>query len=239
MHFPDFKKELDCLSSGYDLVIGCDEVGVSPLAGPVVSAACVLDPSSISGYRSKNKWYYRVRDSKTTSEEEREELVKKIMDHSLAYGLGIVSEQEIDRLNIHNASLKAMKLATEDLLRKLQLIRNKNIVLFLDGRFRIKDLETDNRVEQRCVIKGDCKVLSISAASIIAKVHRDKIMHGFDTQFPGYGFGRHKGYNTREHQKALRELGATHIHRNSFFRKGWLRDVKNIPSMNLAQDSVS
>src|SRR5437868_1952084 len=107
MRFPNFKSELKYMQKGYNFVAGCDEVGVSPLAGPVVAAACLLDPKSIGKYRSKNKWYYRVRDSKTTSPKEREILLKQILKNTLAYGVGEVWQKDIDTLNIHHASLKA------------------------------------------------------------------------------------------------------------------------------------
>src|SRR6185369_8430312 len=103
MVFPDFKNELQYLEQGYDFIIGCDEVGVSPLAGPVVAAACLLDPISIGKYRTKNKWYFRVRDSKTTNEVERQILLKEIFKNAIAYGIGAVWQKDIDKLNIHNA----------------------------------------------------------------------------------------------------------------------------------------
>src|SRR3989338_9987033 len=132
MQFPDFKSELKCFEEGYDFVIGCDEAGRGPVAGPVVAAACVLDKNSIGKNRSKHKWYYRVRDSKTTSEEERKILVKEILEHTLAYGVGEVSHEEIDKINIHQASLLAMRRAEEDLLQKVKRVKQKTF-LFVDG----------------------------------------------------------------------------------------------------------
>lgn len=227
MRFPTFKNELKYHSLGYRYVAGCDEVGVSPLAGPVVAAACLLDPASIGKYRSRNKWYYRVRDSKTTSEEERQVLLKEILENTLCYGVGVVWQEDIDRLNIHNASLKAMELASRELISKITKDGgSQKIIFFVDGRFRIKNLDMGEVVpDQECVVKGDCDILSISAASIIAKVHRDNIMRELDGKFPEYGFKRHKGYNTREHQSAIKKHGLTPFHRRSFFTKGWLKEV--------------
>ena len=228
MIFPTFKNELKCFEEGYDFVIGCDEAGRGPVAGPVVAAACVLDRNSIGKKRSKNKWYYRVRDSKTTNIEERKKLVKEILEHTLAYGVGEVSHQEIDKINIHHASLLAMRRAVEDLLQKAKSVKQKAF-LFVDGRFLLPDKPArlgrsggggreGFELEQKAVIDGDAKVLSIAAASIIAKVHRDTIMERLDQDFPGYGFARHKGYNTKEHQRALKKLGVSLVHRKSFVR---------------------
>lgn len=232
MRFPSFKNEIDSLSKGYDFVLGCDEVGVSPLAGPVVAAACLLDPSSVGKYRSKNKWYYRVRDSKTTSEEERAILVKKILKHTLHFGVGAVWQEEIDRLNIRRASLEAMRLATLELLQKIRRSgggQTHKVILYIDGRFKIPGVNVSGiTLHQKNLVAGDSVVLSISAASIIAKVHRDNIMRELDAKFPEYGFRRHKGYNTKEHQNAIRRLGITDLHRRSFFKKGWLKDVQGL-----------
>lgn len=209
MRFPSFKNELKCLEEGYTIVIGCDEVGVGPLAGPVVAAACILDPDKIGKYRSKNKWYFRVRDSKTTSEEEREKLVKEIIGNSRGYGVGVVWQEDIDRLNIHHASRKAMHLAVQDLVSKVEC---EKAFIFVDGRFKIPEII----FEQKTVVKGDESVLSISAASIIAKVHRDNIMKALHEKFPEYGFKSHKGYNTKAHQEALKKWGPSVVHRQSF-----------------------
>ncbi|HTE48427.1 MAG TPA: ribonuclease HII [Candidatus Paceibacterota bacterium] len=231
MRFPSFSNELKYMNGGYSFVAGCDEVGVSPLAGPVVACACLLDPRSIGKYRSKNKWYYRVRDSKTTNEIEREVLVGQILKNTLAYGVGEVWQEEIDKLNIHKASLKAMRLATEELLAKIAQfeIKSHKILLFVDGRFKVPEPESCGiELDQKSVLKGDSSILSISAASIIAKVHRDNIMKEQDSKFPQYSFARHKGYNTKEHQNAILKHGVTELHRRSFFKKGWLREVPGI-----------
>jgi ribonuclease HII len=234
MKFPHFKNELKYMAEGYSHILGCDEVGVSPLAGPVVAAACLLDHNSIGKYRSKSKWYYRVRDSKTTNEAERQKLLKEILEHTIAYGVGEVWQDEIDQLNIHKATLLAMKKATEQLLRKIPKgTAPAKMILLLDGRFTIKDLETREAIEQKCVVKGDCEILSVAAASIIAKVHRDNIMHELDAKFPEYGFASHKGYKTKKHQDAIEKCGITEFHRRSFL-KDWLE--KN-PKLSLSSKS--
>jgi len=217
MKFPTFKNELECLAKGYTLASGCDEVGVAPVAGPVVAAAVVIDPKTISGYRSKSKWYYRVRDSKTTYEDERPELAEEIKAHCLAYGIGEVAPTEIDQINIHHASLLAMKNAVLATLQKLEDLAQHRIFLFLDGRFVIKDLALPN-LSQKAVVDGDALILSISAASIIAKVYRDDLLRKMDLQYPQYGFARHKGYNTKEHQAAIRKFGPSEFHRKSFLK---------------------
>lgn len=138
MIFPSFKNELEYIEKGY-IVVGCDEVGIGPLAGPVVAAACVLDYASIGKYRSKNKWYSRVRDSKTTTEAEREILLEKILEHTIAYGVGVVSQLEIDKINIHNASLLAMRRAVLKLEKKLK-DKSGKIFVYVDGRYRIPEI---------------------------------------------------------------------------------------------------
>lgn len=228
MRFPTFKFERKYLAQGYDFVVGCDEVGRGPLAGPVVAVACVLDPASIGTRRSKNKWYARIRDSKTVSEKERQILAEKIKAHAPAYGIGVASEGRIDRINIHNASLEAMRLAVINLIRQSETSPRK-ILLLIDGRFVIPKIFIDGiEVAQRTVVSGDAHVLSIAAASIVAKVHRDAMMRKFDREYPEYGFGRHKGYGTKEHFKAIRTFGLTSAHRKSFV-KNHVEDEAGLP----------
>jgi ribonuclease HII len=220
MIFPSFRHELQCFAKGYTLVVGCDEVGVGPLAGPVVAAACVIDPETVRGYRTKSKWFYRVRDSKTTHEAERQDLAKEIKSHCLAYGIGSVPSETIDKINIHNASLVAMKQAVANLIKSLsktlQFHEHKTF-LFLDGRFTIKEIGYKN-ITQKAVVAGDSLVLSIAAASIIAKVYRDDLLKELDHKFPVYGFSRNKGYNTEEHRQAILKNGITEFHRKSFLK---------------------
>lgn len=221
MQFPSFKNEILLLEQGAHFVAGCDEVGVGPVAGPVVAAACIIKPECIGLYRSKNKWYYRVRDSKTINEKEREALVSEIIDHCVAYGTGEADPATIDEINIHQATLLAMKSAVESMLQKIQQgsAQDLNIHLLIDGRFVVKNLNSGNvEVKQKAVVDGDAKVLSISAASIIAKVHRDKILKEYDLKMPQYGFAKHKGYNTKEHRQAIIANGITDFHRRSFLK---------------------
>jgi ribonuclease HII len=205
MKFPTYKNEIQKHADGFTLVAGCDEVGIAPLAGPVVAATVILDPDSIGKQRSKSKWWYRVRDSKTTSEEERAELVPFIKDHCVDFAVGIVSRETIDEINIHQAAMLAMKKSVNGLKHTPQF-------LFLDGIHKIKTIE----VAQQPVISGDEKILSISAASIIAKVARDEILHTLHLQYPEYGFNKHKGYPTKFHRSALEKYGVTPEHRTTF-----------------------
>ena len=214
------------MRDGYTFVLGCDEAGVGPLAGPVVAAACLLNPRSIGKYRSKNKWYARLRDSKTVSDKEREEILKEILSHAIAWGVGEVWQEDIDKLNIHQASLKAMKGAVENLLSSFPEPL-ANILILVDGRFIIPELKPwGQTLDQKCVVAGDAQILSIAAASIIAKVHRDHIMRKLDADFPGYGFAHHKGYGTPLHQEAIRKFGVLPVHRRSF--------LKNLKNMKIA-----
>ncbi|MEO8065860.1 MAG: ribonuclease HII [Candidatus Doudnabacteria bacterium] len=205
MKFPTYKNEKEKQDQGFTLVAGCDEVGIAPLAGPVVAATVILDAGSIGKQRSKNKWWYRVRDSKTTDEEEREELVNFIKDHSLDFSVGVVSHETIDEINIHQAAMLAMKKSVNG-LKKLPDF------LFLDGTHEIKGLS----LQQRPVIDGDEKILSISAASIVAKVARDKILRDLNEIYPEYGFVKHKGYPTKVHKQAILKFGVLPVHRKSF-----------------------
>ena len=178
-----------------DLLAGVDEAGRGPLAGDVVAAAVILDPSRpIEG----------LGDSKKLTESKRESLYLLIQKQALAVGVGSASVEEIDRLNILHASMLAMERAVDNLA-----IEPEYVVV--DG----------NRLPkwQRAalaIVKGDSRVACISAASIIAKVHRDKQMLELDKQHPEYGFDKHKGYPTRAHQHALREHGITPYHRRSY-----------------------
>ncbi|PID75142.1 MAG: ribonuclease HII [Deltaproteobacteria bacterium] len=181
---------------GYQNIAGCDEVGRGPLAGPVVAAAVVfpsaLDPSIYL-------------DSKKLSRKIREKLVAELQASDARIGIGSVSEIDIDRLNILQASLLAMKLAVNNLPGAAA-----DFVL-VDGRFTIP-----LAVDQEALVKGESKSASIAAASIVAKVFRDKYMRDMHDRYPQYNFARNKGYPTREHRNALKKYGPCPLHRKSF-----------------------
>jgi ribonuclease HII len=183
-------------SAGLIWVAGVDEVGMGPLAGPVVAAAVM--------FAAEAKPLRGIADSKTLVAGAREEAAAAIRATALGIGLGVVEPEEIDRLNIYQAGLQAMRRAVQSLP-----FAPEHVVV--DAR-HIPEIE----VPQTRYIHGDAIVYSVAAASIIAKVHRDRVMHDFDVSYPKYGFARHVGYATREHLRALREYGPTPLHRRSF-----------------------
>jgi len=190
--------ERECYKMGYKLVAGVDEVGRGPLAGPVVAAAVILEEGVlIPG----------VNDSKKLSEEKREYLCDEIKAKALCCSIGMVDEKAIDEVNILNATYLAMKKALEGLTYKPEYI-------LLDA-VTLKDID----IPQKGIIKGDSLSLSIAAASIIAKVYRDRLMTGYDEIYPNFSFGKHKGYGTSEHIECIKKYGLLPIHRRSFTRK--------------------
>lgn len=191
--------EHQAVSSGYTLVAGTDEVGRGPLAGPVVAAA-VIWPREMIGRSLAG-----VTDSKKVAEADRPVVADRIRRLAMAVAVGAAGPGEIDRINILSASLLAMRRAVE------ALNVSPDFVL-VDGNKTIVDLDLD----QRAVVKGDGRSYSVAAASIVAKVARDRMMAVLDRVFPGYGFAGHKGYATREHYRALAELGPCAAHRRSF-----------------------
>ncbi|HEX5429983.1 MAG TPA: ribonuclease HII [Patescibacteria group bacterium] len=218
MQFPTYKNETEKQALGFLRVAGCDEVGIAPLAGPVVAATVILDPATIGRQRSKSKWWYRVRDSKTTNENERQDLVAFIQDHCLDLGVGIVGRELIDEINIHQAAMLAMK-------RSVDSLRTAPDFLFLDGLHKIKSIS----LSQQAVVDGDAKILSISAASIVAKVARDRALRNLHEQFPQFGFDKHKGYPTKLHRAAIIECGLTPEHRTSFgFVQLYLKKMQSV-----------
>ena len=191
---------------GYEYIIGCDEVGRGCLAGPVVAAAVALP---VLGIKYKVLWK-DIRDSKLLSAEKRQELEPIIKAHALAWGVGVVSEKIIDEINIHNASLLAMKRAVENLLSldsstlgRLARDNRDKLLIATDGKFVVPDLS----IAQEAIVDGDNKVLSIAAASIIAKVYRDNLMRKLHKQYPIYNLAQHKGYATQYHRKIIIENG--------------------------------
>ncbi len=183
---------------GYELIAGIDEAGRGALAGPVVAGAVILP------YHHHADWLKLVRDSKELSPRKREFLFKLIQEEALAVGTGMVSYEVIDDINILQATLLAMRQAVEKL--------PKNPQFLLIDRLTLPGCV----IPQRGITGGDKLCLSISCASIIAKVTRDRMMEKFDAVYPGYGFARHKGYGTREHISCLQRLGPSSIHRLSF-----------------------
>ena len=190
---PDFSIERKAMRKGAKLVCGIDEAGRGPWAGPVVAAAVVLDPKCIP---------HGLNDSKKLSEARREALFEPIMA-SARVGIGIAEVDRIDRDNILQATLWAMAQALDQI---------EGVALALVDGNRAPALPCPVQT----IVEGDAKSLSIAAASIIAKVTRDRIMVGHDQAYPGYGFARHKGYGTALHQEALRRHGLTPLHRTSF-----------------------
>lgn len=182
-------------TKGFELIAGIDEAGRGPLAGPVVAGAVILPKGLI---------IEGVNDSKKLSEKKRDTLYSIIVKEALCWGVGIVDNNIIDEINVLNAAKMAMKIAVGQL-------KFKPEVLLIDA----EKLDIPE-VRQEAIIKGDAKSISIAAASIIAKVTRDRIIEEYDKKFPDYGFAKHKGYGTAEHMEAIREKGLCEIHRKTF-----------------------
>ena len=187
------------MEEGFSLICGVDEAGRGPLAGPVCAAAVILPPDlELEG----------LNDSKKLSEKRREALYPLICEQALAYGIAFASEQEIDELNILQATFLAMRRAVGQLGQKPDLA-------LVDG-----NREPDfGGIPVRTIVKGDSRSANIAAASILAKVTRDRFMLEQDAVYPQYGFAVHKGYGTQKHYAALREFGPCPIHRRSFLKK--------------------
>lgn len=188
-----FEEEIQ--AQGFRVIAGLDEAGRGPLAGPVVAAAVVLAPT---------KKMAGIDDSKKLSPEQREKFFSLILQQAAAVGIGVVDAREIDRLNILRASLKAMEQAVQNLPLSPDF-------LLIDG---IHSLTLP--LAQRAIPKGDQRCQSIAAASIVAKVTRDRLMLAYHDEYPQYNFARHKGYGTREHLQAIRQYGCCPLHRQSF-----------------------
>jgi ribonuclease HII len=192
---PSLARERSLVRSGYRLVAGVDEVGRGPLAGPVVAAAAVLpDPWPVSG----------VNDSKKLDPARRRVLAAAIKKAAVAWAVGSATPEEIDRINIHRASLLAMRRAVDALAPSPDY-------LLVDGRFVL-----ELGLPQEAVVGGDASCLSVAAASILAKVERDAMMVAMHLLWPEYNFAANKGYGTAEHKRALRELGPCPLHRRSY-----------------------
>ena len=190
--------EHGCFEAGYPLVCGVDEAGRGPLAGPVCAAAVILPPDmKIPG----------LNDSKKLTDKKRRELFDIITSEAVSYGIALVDEKQIDEINILQATFRAMEQAVS----KLNMVPN---LVLVDG-----NREPKLELPVKTVVKGDSLSASIAAASILAKVTRDRLMEELDETYPQYGFAVHKGYGTKRHYEALREFGPSPIHRMTFLKK--------------------
>ncbi|MCX7921837.1 MAG: ribonuclease HII [Clostridia bacterium] len=195
--------EKEAYSQGYRFIAGIDEAGRGPLAGPVVAAAVIL-PEKV--------FIENLNDSKKLSHKQRDYLFDIIKEKALSYGIGIVDEKCIDDINILNATKKAMQIAVSQL-------KPQPDILLIDA-VQLQDVN----IEQKSIIKGDSFSISIAAASILAKVTRDRMVDNFDLEYPQYGFAKHKGYGTKEHINAIKKYGICPIHRVSFV-KNFTKDL--------------
>lgn len=199
------RPEIELMDKGYSLIAGVDEVGRGPLAGPVVAAACIFDRDvDIVG----------IDDSKKLSEKKREQFFDEIKDKALAYGIGEASCEVIDEINILEATKLAMKRAIDEADKMLESKGRDRIQIVIFDAVKINDLKK----EQMSVIKGDQTYFSVAAASILAKVTRDKLMKEYDKVYPEYGFASNKGYGTKAHYEGIKKAGITEIHRKSFLK---------------------
>ncbi len=186
--------EFAAYEEGFLFVGGIDEAGRGPLAGPVVAACAILPPGLL---------LHKLNDSKKLTAAQREELFNQIREKAVSYGIGVVDHLVIDEINIYQATKKAMALAIENMgIRPDYLI--------------IDAVKLNVAIPQKAIPKADQNSVSVAAASILAKVTRDRMMDQLDQEYPGYGFARHKGYGTEEHMAAIREKGLCPIHRRSF-----------------------
>ena len=192
-----YRYENELRQSGIELLCGIDEAGRGPLAGPVCAAACILPPKLV---------IEGLNDSKKLSEKRREALYRQITDQALAWAVCLVDEKTIDEINILQATFRAMRGAAARLPLRPELC-------LVDG-----NRDPGLGLPTRTVVKGDASCASVAAASILAKVTRDRLMLQYDAQYPGYGFAIHKGYGTKAHYAAIEELGLCPIHRRSFLK---------------------
>lgn len=194
----DFSFEAEAHKNGYAVVCGVDEAGRGPLAGPVFAAAVILP---------ENYSHEILNDSKKLSEKKRDLVYDDIIRDAVAYSVGIATEKEIDDINILNATFLAMKRAVDGLSIKPDLA-------YIDG-----NRYPNTGVKEVTIVKGDSKCMSVAAASIIAKVSRDRFMLGVAEQYPEYEFPKHKGYGTKLHYELIEKYGVSPVHRRSFLKK--------------------
>lgn len=209
---PHISIEREFRSQGFEgWLLGCDEVGRGPLAGPA-TVACVAFPIDIDWH---DPFYALLDDSKKLTEKKRRAIVPEIELRAAAFSVIDITPREIDERNILQACLWGMKRASLAVISALNSPENKDFHILVDGNKTIPNFN----YSQTAFIKGDARSLSIAAASILAKVHRDDLMVAYDRQYPGYGFAKNVGYPTAAHRAALAELGPTPIHRQSFHVK--------------------
>ena len=194
----DYSYEITAHEKGYKVVCGIDEAGRGPLAGPVFAAAVILP---------ENYSHPVLNDSKKLSEKKRDAVYEDIIKDALCYSVGIATEEEIDEINILNATFLAMKRAVEGLSIKPDFA-------YIDGNQYPK-----TGVKEETIVKGDGKCISVAAASIIAKVSRDRFMLEIDKQYPEYQFSKHKGYVTKLHYEMIEKYGVSKVHRRTFLKK--------------------
>ncbi len=200
--------ETEASKKGFRFILGVDEAGRGPLAGPVVAAAVYLTSYNFTS---------PINDSKKMTEKARNNAFHEIFERGVV-GIGIMSEMAIDQVNILNASHRAMEAAVKQLVRRLagETVLSesflKQVILLIDG----NSFQSQLPFAHKTIIGGDAKSLSIACASIVAKVSRDRIMERYDGIYPGYGFKKHKGYPTSTHRDAIRSIGPSQIHRKSF-----------------------
>ncbi len=195
---PDYFYENSAKGKGYINICGVDEAGRGPLAGPVCAAAVILPENCV---------IEGLNDSKKLTEKKREALYDIIIEKSLAYGIAFGTVEEIEEFNILNATFLAMN-------RSIELLKIKPDFALIDGNRIPKDI----KVDAEAVIKGDAKSMSIAAASVLAKVTRDRLLLQYDNEYPEYKFAAHKGYGTKAHYEAIAKYGITEIHRKSFLK---------------------
>ena len=193
-----FLYENEAIKNGYNSICGVDEAGRGPLAGPVCAAAVILNPDKI---------IEGVNDSKKLSEKKREELFDIIKEKAVSYNIAWASVEEIEEINILNAAMLAMKRAVEGL-------KIPADYALIDG-----NKTPDLKIPCQAIVKGDATSMSIAAASILAKVSRDRLMREYAEKYPEYSFEKHKGYGTKAHTEAIKKYGICEIHRPSFLKK--------------------
>lgn len=197
-----FGLEQSLMRKGYELVVGCDEAGRGALAGPVVAAAVIFEKPV------REKWWEKINDSKKLSPIIRSQLYSQILENASGFGIAEVGPKVIDEINIHQSTLRAMR----DAVRKSLVSLTGETTILVDGKFEVPTFNC----YQQTIIGGDGIVHSIGAASIVAKVYRDRLMCNMDEEYPEYVFSQHKGYGTLQHRKAISKHGLAPMHRVSF-----------------------